>query len=210
MENKTMKKTLLAVTLAATLISGCSSIMGNETRSYSELKEEGQLLFLASNVEVYSASNVQVLEAARLGINSVFLIAEPMYERYTEKLINTPELGNYMAATEAVDSEEKKQAIYDALTPDMKNKVDEYVNSSAMKEVMESASEVALVLLKNSSVFINMNSNPATIFRQIDFADLPAEKARIAHTYNQLAYMDTTLVSAYENYKVISSFSNAQ
>lgn len=203
-----MKKTILAVALAASMVSGCSMIAGKETRSYAELQTEGQALLLASNEEGYSASGIQDLEKIRLGVNSVFLIAEPMYERYTEKLINTPELGNFMAATEAAESEEEKKAIYDALTPEMKVKVDKYVNSSVMKDVMKSAGEVAKVILKNSAVFLEMNTT--SILTQIDFTDLMAERERIAHTYNQLAYLDTTLVSAYENYRIISAFSNAQ
>ncbi|WP_372882258.1 hypothetical protein [Psychromonas sp.] len=207
-ENKIMKKTILAVTLAATLLSGCSAIMGNETRSYDELKADGQALLLKSNEEGYSASGIQDLEKIRLGVNSAFLIAEPMYERYTENLLNTPELGNFMAATEAAESEEEKKAIYDALPQETKDKVDAYLNSSMTQEVMKGAAEVAKVILKNSTAFLTVNTT--SVLTQIDFTDLMAEKARIAHTADQLAYLDTTLVSAYKNYKVISAFSNAQ
>jgi len=208
MENKIMKKTLLAVTLTASLLSGCSTIMGSETRSYNELKIDGQALLLTSNEEGYSASGVQDLEKIRLGVNSAFLIAQPMYERYTERLINTPELGNYMAATEAVESEKEKKAIYDALSIETKKKVDAYLNSSMTQEAMKSATEVVKVLLKNSTAFLTVNTT--SILTQVDFTDLRAEKARIAHTTDQLVYLDTTLVSAYQNYKVISAFSNAQ
>lgn len=207
-ENKTMKKTILAVTLAASLLSGCSTIMGNEARSYEELKADGQALLLASNEEGYSASGIQDLEKIRLGVNSVFLIAEPMYERYTESLLNTPEIGNFMAATEVAESEEEKKAIYDALPKETKDKVDAYLNSSMAQEIMAGLGEAVPVLLKNSTAFLQTNTT--SILSQIDFTDLMAEKSRIAHTADQLAYLDTTLVSAYQNYKVISAFSKAQ
>lgn len=203
-----MKKTILAVALAASMVSGCSSIMGNETRSYAELKTEGQTLLLASNEEGYSPSGILDLEKTRLSINSVFLIAEPIYERYTETLMNTPEIGNFMAATEAAETEAEKKAIYDSLTPEAKSKVDEYVNSSMAKEIMNGAAEAAKVILTNSTLFLQVNT--ASILKQVDFTDLIAEKNRISHTYDQLAYLDSTLVSAYKNYQVISAFSNAQ
>jgi hypothetical protein len=203
-----MKKTFLAITLAASLLSGCSMIAGNETRSYTELKAEGQELLLTSNEEGYSASGIQDLEKIRLGVNSVFLIAAPIYERYTNTLLNTPELNNFMAATEAAESEEEKKAIYDALPREAKDKVDAYLNSSMTKEIMAGLGEAVPVLLKSSAAFLQTNT--ASILTQVDFSDLSAEKARIAHTYDQLAYLDTTLVSAYQNYKVVSAFSNAQ
>ena len=208
MENKMMKKTILAVALAASMVSGCSLIPGNEAHSYAELQAEGQALLLASNEEGYSASGIQDLEKIRLGVNSVFLIAEPIYERYTETLMNTTELGQFMAATEAADSEENKKAVYDNLTPEAKAKVDDFLNSSMAKEIMAGLGDVVPVLLKNSAVFLEVNS--ASILTQVDFGDLKAEKDRFAHTYDQLAYLDTTLVSAYKNYQVVSAFSTAE
>lgn len=203
-----MKKTFLSITLAASLLSGCSMIAGNETRSYTELKAEGQELLLTSNEKGYSASGIQDFEKIRLGVNSVFLISEPIYERYTDTLLNTPELGNFMAATEAAGSEEDKKAIYDALSKETKEKVDAYLNSSMAKEIMAGLGEAVPVLLKNSAALLQTNT--VSILAQVDFTDLRAEKARIAHTYNQLTYLDTTLVSAYQNYKIVSAFSNAQ
>ena len=203
-----MKKTILAVTLAASLLSGCSAIMGNEARSYDELKAEGQALLLASNEEGYSPSNIKSLEVARLGVNSVFLIAEPVYERYIETLLTTPEVGNFMAATEAAESEEEKKAIYDALSDENKIIIHEYLNSSLTKEAMKGAKEVTGVIKKNSAAFLALDTK--SLLSQVSFADLATEKGHITHTKDQLAYLDTTLVSAYQNYKVVSAFSNAQ
>ncbi len=202
-----MKKTILAATLAASLLSGCS-MMGSEGHSYEELKKEGQALLLASNGDGYSPSNIKNLEVARLGVNSVFLVAEPMYERYTETLLSAPKVSNFMAATEAAESEEDKKAIYDALSEEDKIIVNEYLNSSLTKEAMKGAKEVANVIKNNSEVFLALDTK--SLLSQVSFANLAAEKGHISHTKDQLAYLDATLVSAYQNYKVVSAFSNAQ
>lgn len=203
-----MKKIIIAVSLTISLLSGCSSMSGGEKRSYTELKKEGQEILLSSNVEGYSASDIQDLEKVRIAVNSVFLIAEPIYERYTEALINTPALGNFMAATEAVDTDEEKRMVYEMLTPEDKEIVDKYLSSSVAQEAMKGLGQVVLVILKNSTLFLQVDTS--SVLAQVDFTDLLAEKDRIAHTYDQIAYLDSTLVSAYENYKVVSAFSDAQ
>lgn len=203
-----MKKTFLSITLAASLLSGCSMIAGNETQSYKSLQAEGQELLLTSNEQGYSVSGIQDLEKIRLGVNSIFLISVPIYERYTDTLVNTTVLGNFMAATEAAKTEEEKKAIYGALPKEAKDKVDAYLDSSMTKEIMAGLGEAMPVVLKSSAAFLQKNTT--SILTEVDFTDLRAEKARLDHTYDQLAYLDTTLISAYQNYKVVSAFSNAQ
>lgn len=203
-----MKKTIIASSLAIFLLSGCISTGFGEKSSYVELQKEGQEMMLSSNAGGYSASGVQDLEKVRLVINSTFLVAQPIYERYTETLINTPAIGNYLAATEAVDSKEDKEAIYTALTPSDKKTVDNYLKSSVTKEAMSGMSDVLSVLLENQSTFLTASSGNALL--QVDWSDIMAEKDRISHTADQIAYLNSTVVSAYQNYQVVSAFSSAK
>ena len=203
-----MKKTILASSLAIALLSGCMMTGTSEHASYKELQKEGERLMLSSSAEGYSPTGVHDLEMVRLAVNSGFLIALPIYERYTEELLNTPELGNFFAATENVETEEEKKAIYDSLSPEGKKIIDDYLSSSVVQEMMKGIGEVVGVLLKNSASFLAVNS--PSVLAEVDWTDLIGEKNRIAHTYDQIAYLDETIVSAYHNHQIISAFVNAE
>ena len=203
-----MKKTILASSLAIALLSGCMMTGTSEHASYKELQKEGQRLMVSSTVEGYSPTGIHRLEIARIAVNSGFLVAQPIYERYTEQLLNTPELGNFLLATEKAETEEEKKAIYDALDPKQKEVVDKYLTSSVAQEAMKGIGKVVLVLLKNSGSFLVANS--PSILAEVDWLDLISEKNRIAHTIDQIAYLDETIVSAYDNYQIVSAFANAE
>lgn len=203
-----MKKTVLAMVLAATMVSGCSMIGGSETVSYEDLREQGNVLLLASNEAGYKASDIQQLEAIRLVVNTAFLTAKPVYERYIDELMATPDLNNYFSAVEAMETEEEKRAVYDALNPEQKKIVDEFNQSSVGNEIMLGLKDAALVALKNSAVFLEADTT--AMLSDVDFSKLMDEKDAVSLTAEQVIYMDKTVVSAYENYKVISAFSSAQ
>ncbi|MBB1312928.1 hypothetical protein [Aliivibrio sp. SR45-2] len=214
-----MKKTVLAMILAATMVSGCSMIGGSDTASYTDLRAEGDALYEESKPAVrddegnviekgYQVSDVAQLEAIRLLVNSAFLSAKPAYERYTNELLATPELGNYFSAVEAKDTEEEKRAVYDSLSPEMKLKVDDFNNSSVSDEIMSGLKDAALVALENSAVFLK--SDTTAMLSDVDFTKLMGEKEAVSLTAEQIVYMDKTVVSAYENYRIISAFSSAQ
>lgn len=203
-----MKKTLLAMALAVSMVSGCSMISGSDQVSYEELQKEGNVLLEQSNEAGYKASNVQELEAIRLLVNSAFLASKPAYERYTEELLKTPELGNYFAAVEAVDSEEEKRAIYDGLPSEQKKIVDDFNKSSIGNEIMSGLKDASLVVLKNSAVFLEADTT--SMLADIDFSKLMDEKDAVSFTAEQVTYLDKTVVSAYKNYKQVSAFSNSK
>ncbi len=203
-----MKKTLLAMALAVSMVSGCSMIGGSDQVSYEELQKEGNVLLEQSNEAGYKASNVQELEAIRLLVNSAFLASKPAYERYTEELLKTPELGNYFAAVEAVDSEEEKRAIYDGLPSEQKKIVDDFNKSSIGNEIMSGLKDASLVVLKNSAVFLETDTT--SMLADIDFSKLMDEKDAVSFTAEQVTYLDKTVVSAYKNYKQVSAFSNSK
>ncbi|KAB2825758.1 MULTISPECIES: hypothetical protein [Aliivibrio] len=214
-----MKKTVLAMVLAATMVSGCSMIGGSETTSYADLRAEGDALYAESKPAVrddegkiieegYQVSDVAQLEAIRLLVNSAFLSAKPAYERYTDELLATPELGNYFSAVEAKDTEEEKRAVYDSLSDEMKVKVDDFNKSSVSDEIMSGLKDAALVALENSAVFLKADTT--AMLSDVDFSKLMDEKDAVSLTAEQVIYLDKTVVSAYENYKIISAFSSAQ
>lgn len=202
-----MKKTLLAVVLAASMVSGCS-MFGQETLSYSELTQQGSELAIRSNGENYVPSVVKEAEIARIAVNTAFHASKPAYERYTESLLAEPAVNNYFAAVEAVDSEEEKRAIYDSLTAEDKKLVDEFTSSPVFDGVMEGLKNAAEPALKSILLFTSMDSS--SLLKGVEFAALLTEKEKIALTAEQVLYMSNTVVSAYENYQIISAFNSAE
>lgn len=203
-----MKKTLLAMALAASMVSGCSMIGGQDTVSYENLKHEGAELAIRSNSENYTPSIVKEAEVARIAVNTAFLASKPAYERYTEELLATPALGNYFSAVEAADSEEEKRAIYDSLTEENKKIVDNYLASSVFEEVIEGLKNAALPATKSIVTFMAMDQTE--LLAGVEFAALMTEKDKLELTADQILYMNETVVSAYENYQIISAFSSAE
>ncbi|CAH7002466.1 conserved exported hypothetical protein [Vibrio chagasii] len=203
-----MKKTLLTMVLAASMVSGCSMIGGQETVSYEDLKHEGAELVVRSNGDNYVPSVVKEAEIARIAVNTAFLASKPAYERYTEELLATPALGNYFSAVEAVDSEEEKRAIYDSLTEEDKKVVDNYMASSVFSEVIEGLKDAALPATKSVVTFMAMDQTD--LLDGVEFSALLTEKDKFALTAEQALYINETVVSAYENYQIISAFSAAK
>ncbi|CAH6803373.1 conserved exported hypothetical protein [Vibrio chagasii] len=203
-----MKKTLLTMVLAASMVSGCSMIGGQETVSYEDLKHEGAELAVRSNGDNYVPSVVKEAEVARIAVNTAFLASKPAYERYTEELLATPALGNYFSAVEAVDSEEEKRAIYDSLTEEDKKVVDNYMASSVFSEVIEGLKDAALPATKSVVTFMAMDQTD--LLDGVEFSALLTEKDKFALTAEQALYINETVVSAYENYQIISAFSAAK
>ncbi|CAH6977053.1 conserved exported hypothetical protein [Vibrio chagasii] len=203
-----MKKTLLTMVLAASMVSGCSMIGGQETVSYEDLKHEGAELAVRSNGDNYVPSVVKEAEIARIAVNTAFLASKPAYERYTEELLATPALGNYFSAVEAVDSEEEKRAIYDSLTEEDKKVVDNYMASSVFSEVIEGLKDAALPATKSVVTFMAMDQTD--LLDGVEFSALLTEKDKFALTAEQALYINETVVSAYENYQIISAFSAAK
>lgn len=203
-----MKKTLLAIVVATSIISGCAGIGSQDTVSYEELRKDGAELMVNSEAGKYQPSLIKEMEVARLAINSAFLASKPVYERYTEELMNTAELGNFFAATEAADSEEDKRAIYDALPAESKVKVDDFLASSVTKEMMKGLGDAAETALVNIAVFNDMDTKE--MLTGVEFSRLLDEKDLLSHTLDQVSYINSTVVSAYKNYKQVSAFKAAQ
>jgi len=221
-----MKKTILAVTIFASLLSGCMTTGGQA--SYADLQAEGQELYLESAVvgtpyvittaegneekrtveSGYQESNIAELETMRTVINATFLTAKPVYERFSEEMINSPAVGSYFAAIDNAENDEEIAAINAALSPEDKKIIDDFKASSVSEELLAGLKDVALVVLKNSTEFAQMNT--ASLISSVDFSELMTEKDRLAHTTDQLLYMNDTVVSAYNNYQTISAMNNAE
>lgn len=206
-----MKKTILAVALTATLMSGCASIGQGENDgpvSYDELKVTGTELSERSNTENYEPSTVSEAEIIRTSVNLAFHAAKPAYERYTEEVLATPTLGNYFAATEAASTDEEKKAIYDALSDEDKKTVDNFMASSMFSDVMGGLKEAAGPAAKSAMTMMTIDSSE--LLKDVGFLNLINEKSKFSLTLDQVDYMNQTVVSAYKNYQVVSAFSDAQ
>lgn len=203
-----MKKTLLAMALTVSMVSGCSMFGGSDTLSYADLQVQGSELAVRSDAENYEPSVVKEAEVARLAVNTAFHVSKPVYERYIENLLATPEVGNYFSAVEAVDSEEEKRAIYDALSDEDKKMIDDYVASSVFEDIMDGLKNAALPAVNSVATFMALDT--AGLLKDVEFTALLLEKEKLALTAEQVLYMNETVVSAYENYQIISAFSSAE
>lgn len=221
-----MKKTILAVAVFASLLSGCMTTGGQA--SYADLQAQGQELYLESAAvgssyvvttadgteeertvaAGYQASNIVELENIRTIINVTFLTAKPVYERFSEEMINNTDVGNYFAAVDAAETDEEKAKVYTNLSPEKKQIIKDFENSSVGKELLIGLKDVAFVILKNSTAFTEIDT--MALISNVDFSEIMAEKDRLGHTTDQLLYMNDTVVSAYKNYQVISAMNNAE
>jgi len=221
-----MKKTILAATIFASLLSGCMTTGGSA--SYAELQEEGQNLYLESATKGtsyvvltaegtektktidagYQESKIAELENIRTIINATFLTAKPVYERFSDEMINSPVVGSYFAAIDNADDDEEIAAINAALSPEEKKIIDDFKASSVSQELLVGLKDVAAVVLANSDTFTQLDTS--ALISDVDFSDMMSEKDRLDHTADQLLYMNDTVVSAYNNYQVISAMSNAE
>jgi len=221
-----MKKTILAATVFASLLSGC--ITTGEPASYVELQAQGQELYLESASqgttyvattlegseedrtidEGYQTSQIPELEKIRTVVNATFLTAKPVYERFSEEMIHNTVVGNYFAAIDAADNDEEIATVNAALSAEDKKIIAEFKESSVSKELLMGLKDVAAVVLENSAAFAQIDT--MALLTSVDFSEVMTEKDLLGHTTDQILYMNDTVVSAYSNYQVISAMSNAE
>ncbi len=221
-----MKKTILAVTVFASLLSGC--ITTGDQATYAELQVQGQELYLESasqgttyvtttlegteedrTVDAgYQTSQIPELEKMRTIVNATFLTAKPVYERFSEEMINNTVVGNYFAAIDAADNDEEIATVNAALSAEDKKIIADFKESSVSKELLVGLKDVAAVVLENSAAFAQVDT--MALVMSIDFSEIMAEKELLGHTTDQILYMNDTVVSAYNNYQVISAMSTAE
>lgn len=221
-----MKKTILAATIFTSLLSGC--ITTGDQASYAELQAQGQELYLESasqgttyvvttgkgseedrTVDTgYQTSQIPELEKIRTVVNATFLTAKPVYERFSEEMINNTVVGNYFAAIDAADNDEEIAAVNAALSAKDKKIIADFQESSVGKELLVGLKDVAVVVLENSAAFAQVDT--MALIASVDFSEIMTEKELLGHTTDQILYMNDTVVSAYNNYQVISAMDNAE
>lgn len=194
--------------VAASIMSGCASTSGSDTISYSDLKAQGAELYQSSNSKNYKASTVKQVETIRLVVNTAFLAAQPVYEEYIAQIQSEPAVNNYFAAVEALDSEVEKKAVYDKLTAEQKKTIDDFNNSAMTKKIMSALGEAALTAMSSAEQFKAVDTT--SLLSGVSFSNMLDEKDKLGLTLDQILYLNDTVISAYDNYKIISAFRNAQ
>ncbi len=202
-----MKKTLLSAVIATALLTGCAS-NGGSVVDHNKLQTQGSELLAGAQAGSYAPSTIKELEVARTLINTAFLMGQPAYERYTFEMKKDAVIGNYFAAVEAVKTEEEKKAIYDALSPEHKKTIDTFNSSDKTKEIFSGLNEASLVAVKNLLVFEALDTKE--LLKSVEFAMLMQEKDKLAFTTEQVAYLNNTVISAYNNYQQVSAFRSAE
>lgn len=192
----------------AGLTTGCASTSDTSTVSYDDLKAQGNSLFADSVKGAYSPSKVQELEIGRAIVNTAFLTAKPLYEGYIAQIQNEPTVNSYFSAVEAVESEEEKKAIYDALSEPQKKIIDDFNNSEMTKTVMMELGKAVLTATQSLAKFKAIDTT--SLIASVDFADMMSEKSKLGLTLDQVVYLNDSVISAYDNYQIISAFRNAQ
>lgn len=205
-----MKKTLLASLFSISLLSGCSTLSGDDGQpvSFEEMKTVGTELAINSDSQHYEPSAIPELETVRISVNTAFLAAKPAYEKYVNEMIATPVLGNFFSATEAASTEQEKQAIYDALSPKDKATVDEFLASSMFDEVVGGLKDAAIPAAKSVGMMLMVDSSE--LLSQVAWLELLDEKNKLSLTTDQISYLNDSVISAYTNYQKISAFKAAK
>ncbi len=201
----TMKKRLLSLAAIAAITVGCSSTPSSVP--YAELEVEGDKIYARSVSGAYVPSTIEDVEIVRTAINAVFVMAKPVYENYVSNLMNEPALNNYFSAVEAAQSEEDKRAIYNMLSDQDRKTVDDFNESNLGQEIGENLLDISSIALENIMLFDQMDTGSML---NLDYKTILAEKDKLALTSDQILYLNETVISAYNNYRIVSAFRSAE
>ena len=205
-----MKKTVLAMVLAATMVSGCSMIGGSDY-SVENIKEQGDELLTSSTVEVqvvtdvngeekktlagYQTSTIKEGEIARLSVNAAFLAAKPVFDKFSARLKEDDKAGRLITLLQNSDDEE---ATWKSFTKEEQDLVGDFFDSEMMEELMDSMGEVAQTSALSIGKFMLLDQTK--MMSDLPFETAYAEKDLYGHTYDQTVYLKNSVVKVNDLY----------
>lgn len=189
-----MKKTIIAISLATALLSGCAST--DEPVSVAEINQRA----VVAQTETYEQSSVTGLEQVRLPINSLFNESVPILNDYIEGTKAFEEGSQLQAAANMKETEEERLEFLD----EYKNSEDagkqkmyqDYIamiNDDHMQSIYKRIGTVSLELATQVAVFSQLDQS--TLWTDVDWSDVLDEKAKLAMTVEQIDILTDSFVT---------------
>ena len=200
-----MKKELLALSVAALVVSGCTNHSGSNF-AYDSQNDNGPQIVMPTQESItqqaYQPSDITDIETVRSGVNSAFLIAQPVYEQFLTHLNTEPALGDYFSSVGSAKTEDEKQAAFDLLSAENRTALSAFMNSEASKQVIAKLVDAAKTAMVNIAQFQALDT--ASLMTDVGVLELINEKDKLAQTVDQVDYLNSTVISAYNNYTQVA------
>lgn len=189
-----MKKTILAAAMALSMISGCSLIGASE-------KTPDELLVAVQEISAqqYTISKVASLEQTRMAINTLSAEAQPVYADYVNHLNSNADAKQIQAGLSMQKTDEDKAVFLESLTDEERTAYTDFVNDEYMTAVYKKAAIVGLEVVTQSAAFSQIDTT--ALLGSVDFSDMLQEGNNVDLTVDQLALLNDTIYSLYQEYQ---------
>lgn len=194
-----MKKTMIAASIAISLLSGCVST--GEAVSVAEINERATVV----QTEQYETSAVTGLEQVRLPINSLFNESVPILNDYIEGTKAFEEGAQFQGALNLQETEEERLALLE----EYKNSEDagkqrvyqDYIammNDDHMQSIYKRIGTITTELAVQVAIFAQIDQT--TLWTDIDWSEVLDEKDKLAMTVDQIDILTDSFVTLNDEY----------
>jgi len=189
-----MKKTILAAAIALSMISGCS-MMGASEQTPDELLVAVQEI----SSQEYTTSKIALLEQTRMAVNTLSAEAQPVYADYVNHLNSNDDAKQIQAGLSMQETEEDKAAFWATLPKEEQAAYTDFVNDEYMTAVYKKAAAVGLEIAAQTAAFSQLDTK--ALMGNLDFSDMGQEVSNVDLTVDQLALLNDTVYSLYQEYQ---------
>lgn len=200
-----MKKTVLAMVLAATMVSGCSMIGGGSTMTPAELNAE----YTAVASEEVTLSKIDALSIVAVSTNELFVESQPIYADYVAHVAAASGNGAAHSAAIAMLETEEEQAAYisDLKAADEANNTSEFadyeafINDEKMKSIYARVASSAMKIGTQSVLIAKLDTSSLISNSDLDFSAMASEKDVVSLMADQMSVLDKTIGALYNEYQ---------
>ncbi|WP_263079837.1 hypothetical protein [Endozoicomonas sp. Mp262] len=195
------------------LTAGCSSQSGTTLSYNSPEKDNGFQAFMPVKEagvtdKAYQPSDISEIEKVRSGINTAFIAAQPVYEQFLTHLKTEPALGDYFSSVHSATTETEKQNAFELLSSENQSALIQFISSEASQQIMAGLVQAAKTAMANIDLFQALDTQ--SLMSNVGLMELISEKDKLAQTVNQIDYLNSTVISAYNDYSQIAKLIKTQ
>ncbi len=192
-----MKKNLLALVVATSILGGCAS-----TSSDTDYKDLGNKL---SEVE-YVVLPVVSIEQIRTPIHTIFSSSKIVFETYMTKAEGNKDYHTFLALTRNKSDEEIK-AIYAEQSQEAKSNIKAFENSN--EDITEEIVSLVADLFSQQELFSQLSHKSLFVSSGMSMFEIPSALDAIVDTYNEIDYLMGTVGHIYKLSSVMDSMNKA-
>ena len=196
-----MQKRLIALLMSSVIITGCSSMGGDEPITPTVLKSE----YSAIAKEKFQHSQIDQLSPLATTTNELFLESYPIYQDYVYHVENSNGVGaSHSAAVAMLDTDDDRK---DYLV-DLKNhnkqeykQYEDFINNEQIKSIYARVGKAALKAITQSALISKIDTSSLITNSGLGFMELGKEKDVVTLMSNQISLMNKTTVALHNEYK---------